>query len=106
VTHVLRFAPEALAQLESLEAYIAQSASPQRAAEFVDAIVDHCEKLRTFPQRGTKRDDLRPGLRTLGFRRRVTILFEVSQETITILGIFYGGRNYEADFGEDASPDE
>ncbi|MCZ8180184.1 MAG: type II toxin-antitoxin system RelE/ParE family toxin [Rhizobium sp.] len=106
MTHALRFAPEALEQLEALEAYIAQSASPQRAAEFVDAIVDHCEKLRTFPQRGTKRDDLRPGLRTLGFRRRVTILFEVSQETITILGIFYGGRNYEADFGEDASPDE
>lgn len=103
MTHALRFAPEALEQLEALEAYIAQSASPHRAAEFLDAILDHCEKLRTFPQRGTKRDDLRPGLRTLGFRRRVTILFGVTRDTITIFGIYYGGRNYEADFGEDAS---
>lgn len=106
MTHALRFAPEALEQLEALEAYIAQSASPQRAAAFVDATLDHCEKLRTFPQRGTKRDDLRAGLRTLGFRRRVTILFDVTQDTVTIFGIYYGGRNYEGDFGEDAPLDE
>lgn len=84
-----------------LEIYIAQASSERRAADFVDAIVDYCDKLRTFPKRGLKRDDLRPGLRTLGFRRRVTILFEVSQETTTILGIYYGGRNYEADYAAD-----
>jgi plasmid stabilization system protein ParE len=103
VTYALRFAPEASEQLEALEAFIAQSASPRRAADFVDAILDHCDKLCTFPQRGTKRDDLRAGLRLIGFRRRVTILFDVTEDTVTIFGIYYGGRNYEADFERDTS---
>ncbi len=29
--------------------------------------------LRTFPERGTKRNDIRQGLRTMGFERRATI---------------------------------
>ncbi len=44
---------------------------------------------------GVARDDLRPGLRICGFRRRVTIAFVVTEENVEILGIFYGGRDYE-----------
>jgi hypothetical protein len=47
---------------------------PTVADRFTGAIVDYFEKLETFPQRGTRRDDLRPGPRTIGFRRRVTIV--------------------------------
>ncbi|MGB5087418.1 MAG: type II toxin-antitoxin system RelE/ParE family toxin [Methylocystis silviterrae] len=54
------------------------------------------EKLETFPERGTRRDDLRPGLRTIGFRRRVTIAFAVETDAVTIIGIFYGGQDLEA----------
>jgi len=32
-----------------------------------------------MPERGTKRDDLRLGLRTVGFRRRAMILFEIDR---------------------------
>lgn len=99
----LRFLPEALEQLEALEAFIAQAASPRRAAHYIDAILRYCEKLTTFPQRGVKRDDLRPGMRTVGFKRRVTILFSVTKDTVTILGIYYGGQNYEADFASDGT---
>lgn len=74
--HIVHFTPEARDQLDKLEEDIAVAASSAVAARYVDSIVDHCEKLQTFPHRGTQRDDLRPGLRTLGFRRRVTILFE------------------------------
>jgi plasmid stabilization system protein ParE len=42
-----------------------------------------------------KRDDIRLGLRITGFRRRVAIAFTVSETDISILGIFYGGQNYE-----------
>jgi toxin ParE1/3/4 len=59
-------------------------------------IVDYCEKMETFPQRGTRRDDLRPGLRTIGFRRRVTIAFAVEADTVMIIGVFYGGQDFEA----------
>lgn len=71
------------------------------AARYVDSIVDYCENLRTFPLRGTPRDDLRPGLRTLGFRRRVMILFEVTAGTVNVLGIYYGGQDYEAALRDD-----
>lgn len=101
MTHTVRFSPEALEQLDGLETHIAGAASPVVAARYVDSIVDYCENLRTFPHRGTRRDDLRPGLRTLGFRRRVTILFEVAADTVNILGVYYGGQDYEAALRDD-----
>jgi plasmid stabilization system protein ParE len=59
VIHAVRFTPEALNQLDALESHIAGSSSPAIAARYVDAIVDYCENLRIFPQRGTRRDDIR-----------------------------------------------
>jgi toxin ParE1/3/4 len=96
VTHTIRFTPEALQQLDELEGHISGVGSPIVAAQYVNSIVDYCENLQTFPHRGMRRDDLRPGLRTLGFRRRVTILFEVDEDTVNILGVYYGGQDYEA----------
>jgi toxin ParE1/3/4 len=54
------------------------------------------------PQSGEPVDDLRPGLRTVGFRRRATILFEVDQsrQRVVIHGVYYGGRNVELGPGE------
>jgi toxin ParE1/3/4 len=46
-------------------------------------------------ERGHRRDDVRPGLRIVGFERRITIAFTVSAEDVTILRIFYAGRNWE-----------
>jgi toxin ParE1/3/4 len=60
--------------------------------------VEQCESLKTLPIRGTQRDDIRSGLRVFGFRRRVSIAFEVTGEVVTILGIFYGGQNFEITF--------
>jgi len=52
--------------------------------------------LVVFPYIGVARDDLRPGLRTIGFRRRVVIAFAVTEEAVEVLGVFYGGSDYEA----------
>jgi plasmid stabilization system protein ParE len=41
------------------------------------------------------RDDLRPGLRTIGYRKRVVIAYAILNETVAIIGIFYGGRDHE-----------
>ena len=35
----------------------------------------------------------------MGFERRVTVAFEVSAKTVTILRLFYGGQNWEEQFG-------
>ena len=59
-------------------------------------------KLTSFPRRGTMRDDLRPGLRTTAWRRRVTIAFAVEDTAVVIVGIFYGGRDFETLLNEDS----
>jgi toxin ParE1/3/4 len=54
--------------------------------------------LETFPERGTRRDDLLPGLRITGYRKSVTIAFRVSPDdgVDSIIGVFYGGQDYES----------
>lgn len=94
------FAPQAEMQLIEIYSLIATAASPQIAENYTEAIVRQCETLKTFPMRGAQRDDIRPGLRVFGFRRRVSIAFEVSGDVVTILGIYYAGRNFESDFYE------
>jgi toxin ParE1/3/4 len=95
------FTPEAQAHLDEIFDYIAE-ASPIAAHRFVTAIVDYCMTFELFPQRGTKRDDLRAGFRTVGFRRRVTIVFSLSGDAVTIVAVFYGGRNLEALFSDNS----
>jgi len=89
------FRREALDQLEELYDFIADAGSPDNAARFTHAIVSFCEALGDFPFRGRSRDDLRPGLRTIGYRRRVVIAYAVIAEAVTVIGIFYGGSDYE-----------
>ena len=96
MSHRVVFAPEAEGQLMELYRYIAREASPAIAERFVGSIIEHCEKLGDFPHRGTPRDDLRPGLRTLAFRRRVTIAYAAGADSVAILGVFYGGQDFEA----------
>jgi toxin ParE1/3/4 len=89
------FRREALTQLEELYDFVAAAGSPLAASDLVDAIVTFCEDLAPFPLRGTARDDIRPGLRTIGFRRRAVVAFVVGDDAVVVLGVFYGGRDYE-----------
>ena len=99
------FRREALAQLDELYDFVAAAGSPAAAADLVDAIVALCEDLAPFPLRGTARDDLRPGLRTIGFRRRAVIAFVVRDDAVVVLGVFYGGRDYEPLLRSEGSSD-
>jgi toxin ParE1/3/4 len=103
MSHHVVFAPTAEAQLVALYRYIAQEVGPEIAERFTSAIVEHCERLEVFPHRGTPRDDIRPGLRTIPFRRRVTIAYSVEIDQVAILGIYYGGQDLAASWnGEDS----
>lgn len=95
------FTPQADSQLDRIEDYIAAAASPATAEAFIDAIIAACQSLSTFPNRGTRRDDIRPGLRSMGFRKRVTIVFEVEDDRVNIIGIFYAGQSLESTFQPD-----
>jgi len=56
----------------------------ERARNYTDRIVATCRNLVTFPERGTPRDDLRPGLRTTTYRRRATIAFHITATQVVI----------------------
>lgn len=90
------FTPEAEDQLAELYRYIAAAGSAEVAARYTEAILACCEELALFPRRGKARDDIRPGLRTIGFRRRVVIAFAPLGPSVVIIGVFYGGRDYES----------
>jgi toxin ParE1/3/4 len=96
MSHTVVFTPEAEAQLVELYVYIAAKASPEIAARFTDGIVTYCESLGIFPARGTRRDDIRPALRVTSYRKRVAIAFHVHEDRVNIIGVFYGGQDYEA----------
>ncbi|MGI2906148.1 type II toxin-antitoxin system RelE/ParE family toxin [Tolypothrix sp. VBCCA 56010] len=82
-------------------AYIAERGGEDRAERFINDIIEFCEGLSTFPERGTKRDDLRKNLRTIGYERRATIAFAVQDDRVIIHGVFYGGQDYDAVLQED-----
>lgn len=95
------FSPETLEQLAELYRYIAEAASPDVAAQYTEALVSYCESLHALPLRGTQRDDVRPGLRITNYKKRTIIAFDVDAEVVSIIGIFYGGQNYETILRDD-----
>jgi toxin ParE1/3/4 len=101
VTHEVHFAPEALADLLKLYNDIAKDSGFERARDFTNRITAQCLSLATFPERGRRRDDLRPGLRTTTFRRRVTIAFHITAARVVIDRVLYGGRDLKALFEDD-----
>lgn len=94
------FSPEARDDLLSLYLFIAERAGEDRAMAYIERLELFCRGFSNFPQRGTARDDLLPGLRLAGFERRVTIAFHVSKTQVTFDRIFYGGRDFERLFDQ------
>ena len=104
MTRSVAYSPQARQQLTDLYTWIATaSGSTDRAEGYVSAIVDYCDGLANFPMIGVAREDIRPGLRVVGFRRRITIAFAIAEETVEILDIYYGGRDYETLLSADAN---
>ena len=93
VAHEVLFAPEARDDLRELYLYIAERAGDERAMAYVERLEAYCLGFSGFPERGTRRDDLFPGLRIVGFERRVTLAFLVGADTVTFLRVLYGGRD-------------
>lgn len=89
------FSPEAEADLEVIYDLIADAAAPSVAISYVERLEGYFAGMALASERGHRRDDVRPGLRIVGFERRITIAFTVSAEDVTILRIFYAGRDWE-----------
>jgi toxin ParE1/3/4 len=93
--------PEALGDLEALYDHIAADSGPARAIGYIERIEAFCRRFDLAGRRGHSRDDIRPGLRIVGFERRVTIAFHVDAKAVVIDRILYGGRNIARTFKHD-----
>lgn len=88
------YAPEARDDLLALYDRIADAASAQTALTYVARLEGWLAAFATASERGTRRDDVREGLRIIGFERRVTVAFTVSDAQVVILRLFYGGQDW------------
>lgn len=102
--HSVVIARKAQSQLESIYRYIAKASSPRIAEAYVEAIRAECRSLALLPKRGTDHGSIMPELRTIGFRRSATIAFRVSEDTVTIVGVFYRGRNVRTQMDPSTQP--
>jgi toxin ParE1/3/4 len=89
----VRFLAEAVDDLDAIFLYIAQQSSFEIADGYLARIERTCLSLQSLPKRGSTVPGDVSGLRTMGFERRVTILFRVGDERVEILRIWYGGRD-------------
>jgi toxin ParE1/3/4 len=90
--------PEAVRDLLNLYDYIADAASPLVAERYLARVETYLRGFEYAAARGTRRDDVRPGLRIVGFERRVTVAFAVADNSVTIFRLFYAGQEWSDAF--------
>lgn len=86
--------PEAKQDLLDIYQWIANRASARTALAYIDRLEKHCLDFDLAAERGSPRDDVRPGLRVVGFERSLTTAFTVDEASVTILRLFRRGRNW------------
>ena len=90
--------PEAESDLSGLYEWIADRAGAGVAMDYIERIEVFCSGLDLASERGQARDGIRPGLRIVGFERRVVIAFALLDDTVVILRVFTGGQNWAGAF--------
>lgn len=102
----VRYRAEATEDLEDVyRAVLEGSGSTETALGFVRRLRARCRVIGNLPYGGRLRDDLAPGLRTIGFERRAVIGYVVESDCVRITNVFYGGRDFEALY-RSGGPDE
>jgi len=100
VPYEVVFSPEARDELVGLYRFIADHSGEAAAIGYIERIEAYCRGFAEFPNRGISRDDLLPGLRVVGFERRISLAFHIHSNRVTFDRILYGGRDIEALIGE------
>ena len=96
--------PDAIQDLTDIYEYITEkSGLPQVAWAYIEKLRQSCHDLKMVPLIGQQRHDLRKNLRIVAIDKKAIAAFEVieDKQIVTILNIFYGGRDYEAIMGSE-----
>lgn len=98
--HSVRFDASANDDLLDIYDWLWAEAGPQMAQEHTERIRAACMTLADYPNRGTPRSDLWPGLRTMAFRKSATIAYLVEGNDVRILRIIHRGRELSISPGD------
>lgn len=88
--------PEAESDLDEIWWYIAQD-SPHNADRFLDRIQERGLALADFPQMGTRRDELKAGLRSQPVGNYLIFYFPL-EDGADIVRVLHGSRDIESLF--------
>jgi toxin ParE1/3/4 len=100
VTHRLVFLAAAKEDLDQIYDWIADRADPQTAIDYVGRIEEACGTLLSFPRRGSPRDDLGPGVRTISFERQAMIAYIIENRVVRIVRSLRKGQDPNRAFFE------
>lgn len=93
----VEYREQAVSDIEDIFAYVLErSADLVTAMRYTDRIYARCESIGDAPFGGVSRPDLGKGIRMVPFERSAVILYIVENETVCIIDVFAGGRDYEA----------
>ncbi|RUM26789.1 type II toxin-antitoxin system RelE/ParE family toxin [Rhizobium vallis] len=90
--YAVRLSAAAQRDVDALLDYLVPVAGEVIAQSYVARLQAFLKGFQIFPQRGTVRDEIRDGLRIVGFERSLSIAFIVEGETVYILRILSGGQ--------------
>ncbi|WP_306118300.1 type II toxin-antitoxin system RelE/ParE family toxin [Roseitalea sp. MMSF_3546] len=94
----VRITADAETDLNAIYDWVSSATGRAVAIAYVRRIRRFCFGFDLAAARGAPRHDLLPGLRIVGFERRITIAFTIDDDTVTFLRFFYGGQDWEDAF--------
>jgi toxin ParE1/3/4 len=83
----------AIDDLKQIQTWVAEQADIDTARAYVSRIEAKFLSLNSFPLRGTPRDDLIPGLRTIPFERRLVIAYRLIDNEVWVERIVSAARD-------------
>lgn len=92
----VRLSDPAIADLKDIADWIGDRVDEDVGEAYVRRIEAHCHRLSDFPRRGRPRDEFGPGVRSIAFERRATILYRIGDDEVIILSVLYAGREQRA----------
>ena len=101
MSYEVELRPSALDDLRAIYDWVADHSDEAAAAAYRDRILQACMRLIDFPNRGSRRDHLLPGLRAVSFQRRAMILYLIEGPKVVMVRVLHHGRDQELAFNDD-----
>lgn len=85
----------ALRDLAKIGQWITEAGAPQTGRRYVARIKERLVRLGIAPEAGRPFGFDDPGLRVIGYERRIMIAYRVEKTRIIVVRVFYGGQNWQ-----------